>query len=93
MALYGLKLLGAAFWSLLADQLHGLWYKLMKEDPDIWLWSVVKKNGCQYYKYVLCYVDDILCVPANLMDMMNVTRNQFKLKDDIVAETEDYLGA
>ena len=54
---------------------------------------MVKKNGCQYYKYVLCYVDDILCVPANLMDMMNVTRNQFKLKDDIVAETEDYLGA
>ena len=41
---------------------------------------------------MLFYVGGILCVSDNPMDMMNGIRNRFKLKDDMVADPEDYFG-
>ena len=53
----------------------------------------LKQNGFQYYEYILYYVDDILCISANPKDTMNGAYNRFKLKYNMVTETEDYLGA
>jgi hypothetical protein len=35
-------------------------YTPTRADPAIYLWAAVKPDGFEYYKMVLCYVDDIL---------------------------------
>ena len=61
-ALYGLKSSGAAFMALLAETLHDIGYLPTKADPDVWIRPAAKANGFQDYEYVLCYVDDVLCM-------------------------------
>jgi len=29
-------------------------------DPNVWMHPAMKPDGTPYYKYVLCYVDDVL---------------------------------
>ena len=93
MALYGLKSSGAAFRSLLAETLHDLQYKPSLADPDVWMRPALAANGFEYYEYVLCYVDDVLCVSRKPEETMDGIRNRFTLKDDKIAVPEDYLGA
>jgi hypothetical protein len=92
-ALYGLRSSGAAFRALLADTLVKLGYKSSYADPDVWMRPAVKKNGDEYYEYVLCYVDDVLCISAAARDTMLGIQRDFKLKDDKIAEPDVYLGA
>ena len=92
-ALYGLKSSGAAFRALLAEALCDLNYKPSPADPDVWLRPAVKPDGFEYYEYVLCYVDDVLCISHDPMRTMKGVQSSFKLKDDKIEEPEDYLGA
>ena len=61
-ALYGLKLSGVAFRAHLAETLHDIGFKPTKADPDVWIHLAVKLDGSKYYKYIMCYVYDILSV-------------------------------
>ena len=62
-ALYGVKSGGEAFRSYLAKCMQSLGYQSCKADPDLWLTSEVKpEDGVKHYSYLLCYVDDILCI-------------------------------
>lgn len=61
-ALYGLKSSGASFCQYLAEKLDDIGFKSSLADPDVWLQASVKPDGERYYKYMLCYVDDILCI-------------------------------
>ena len=61
-ALYGLKSSGVAFRAFLAETLDDIGFKSSETDPDVWLKPAVKLNGEEYYKYILVYVDDILCI-------------------------------
>ena len=92
-ALYGLKSSGAAFRALLAETLHDLGYVPSKADPDVWMRPAVKSNGFTYYEYVLCYVDDVLCISDQAMNTMKGIQETFKLKDDKIEEPDVYLGA
>ena len=47
MALYGLKLSGAAFRAKLAGVLHDLRYMFTKADPDVWIKLAVKMDGSE----------------------------------------------
>ncbi len=47
-ALYGLKSAGAAFRSLLADNLMDMGYRPTKADPDVWLRPAIKPDGFEY---------------------------------------------
>ena len=60
--LYGLKSSGAAFHAHLAETLYDIRFVPTQADPDVWRRSAVKEDGFKYYKYVLCYVDDILTI-------------------------------
>jgi hypothetical protein len=91
-ALYGLKSSGAAFRSFLAETLYDLSYKPTRADPDVWIRPAVKLDGFKYYEYILCYVDDVLCISDNPMETMKGIQRVFKLKDDKIEEPEDYLG-
>ena len=61
-AFYELRSSGATFRDLLAEVLHDIGYMPTKADPDVYLRPAVKSNGFKYYEYVLCFVDDILCI-------------------------------
>ena len=91
-ALYGLKSSGAAFRAFLADTLYDIGYTPSKADPDVWLRSAVKPDGFEYYKIILCYVNDVLSIFHDAMNTMKGIQHKFKLKDDKIAEPENYLG-
>ena len=69
-ALYGLKSSGAAFRSLLAEQLDSIGYSATRGDPDVWIRPIMKE-GCKYYEYVLVYVDNLLVVSFNPQQTMD----------------------
>ena len=92
-ALYGLKSSGAAFRAFLAERLYQMQYNPSPADNDVWMKPAVRKDGLEYYEYVLCYVDDILSISDDPTRATKGIQKQFKLKDDKVAEPEIYLGA
>ena len=58
----------------------------------MWLRPVVKSDGQEYYKYILCYVDDILAISHKATQVLEDLQVVFKLKDDKIAPPEIYLG-
>lgn len=92
-ALYGLKSSGAAFQVFLVERLDGIGFKSSIADPDVWMWPATKESSVEYYEYILCYVDDILCISHDPSRPMNNIRASLKFKNDKVEEPEFYLGA
>ena len=92
-ALYGLRASGATFRSFLGEALYDLGYVPTKADPDVWIRLAVKPCGFRYYEMLLCYVDDVLSISDEPLRTMRGIQRTFKLKDDKIAEPEDYLGA
>jgi hypothetical protein len=92
-ALYGLKSSGAAFRAHLAETLDAMGYKPSYKDPDVWLRPAVKPDGFKYYEYILCYVDGVLSISADPKKTMRRIQEDFKLKDDKIAEPDVFLGA
>ncbi len=95
-ALYGLKSVGAAFRSYLADCMRQLGYETFFADPDLWMkvctWDT--GNGHEkYYLYILIYVDDILCIHNDSDSVLSQIDKYFPLKLDSVGELGVYLGA
>ena len=91
-ALYGLKSSGEAFRSLLTETFYDIGYTPSKADPDIWLRPAVKPDAFEYYEMILCYVSDVLSISHDAMKTMKGIQHKFKLKDDKIAELENYLG-
>ena len=92
-ALYGLKSSGAAFRAFLAETLDAMGYRPSYADPDVWLRPAVKPDGFEYYEYILCYVDDVLCISHNPTKSRKRIQQDFKLKDDKIEPPDVYLGA
>lgn len=61
-------------------------------DPDVWMRPAMKENGDKYYEYVLCYVDDILCISAKPKAIMEYLQSKYTLKNGTVKEPDTYLG-
>ena len=53
----------------------------------------VTSDGCKYYEYMLCYVDDILCISKKSKEVMEQLQKKFKFKKDLITSPETYLGA
>lgn len=92
-ALYGLKSSGAAFRAFLAETLDDMGFRSSHADPDVWLRPAVKPDGEKYYEYILCYVDDILCISFDPERPMNDIGMAFKFKKNIIEKPDIYLGA
>ena len=91
-ALYGLKTSGAAFRSLLAEQLDNIGYTASRGDPDVWLRPIMKGSR-KYYEYVLVYVDDLLVVSFNPQQTMDQLSKTFKFKEGSIKTPDSFLGA
>ncbi len=93
-ALYGLKSAGAAFQAHLASFMRQMGYTSCKADPDLWLKAVTRpEDDVHYYAYILCYVDDILCIHHEPMSVMGEINKYLPLKPSSVCNPDIYLGA
>ena len=92
-ALYGLKSSGAAFRAHLAETLHDIGFRPTRADPDVWRRPAKKADGEEYYKYILCYVDDLLAISEDVTKVLQGIQTIFKFKDDKIVCPEVYLGA
>ena len=87
-ALYGLQSAGAAFRSHLVKCMESLRYESCEADPDLWLKPETRpEDGVQYYSYLLCYVDDILCIHHNADTMLEWLHKSFPLKPGLINQT------
>ena len=94
-ALYGLKSASASFRSFMAKRFDELGFKSSHADPDVWLRPAKKRNGEEYYEYLISYVDDILCVSEQAKQVLEDLRKDggIKYKKDKIEPPEMYLGA
>ncbi len=74
--------------------MHQMRYTSCKADPDLWLKAVTRpENNMGYYTYILCYVDDILCIQHDPMSVMNEINGYLPLKPSSLGDPDIYLGA
>jgi hypothetical protein len=52
-----------------------------------------KKDRSRYYSYVLCYVDDVLCIHETPNLIIELLRKTYKLEESSVGTPTMYLGA
>ena len=67
-------------------------YKSSEVDADVWMKQDCNPNEEPYYKYILCYVDDLFCIgfkPKEYMDVLNMI---YRLKE-VFGPPDRYLGA
>jgi hypothetical protein len=69
-------------------------YTSCKADPDLWYKAETRPaDSVWYYAYILCYVDDILCVHHNPMSVLDLINGYVSLKPSSVGDPDIYLGA
>jgi hypothetical protein len=92
--LYGLKSTGAAFCAHLASFMRQIVYTSCKADPDLWYKAETRPaDNFRYYAYILCYVDNILCIHHDSMSVLNLINGYMPLKPLLVGNPDIYLGA
>ncbi len=93
-AFYGLKGAGAVFCAHLASFMRQMGYKSCKADPDLWYKAETRPDdNFRYYAYILCYVDNILCVHHDPMTVLNLINGYMPPKQSLVGDPDIYLGA
>jgi hypothetical protein len=93
-ALHGLrKSSGAAFRAHLAETLDAMGCGPSHADPDVWLRPALKPDGTEHCECTLCHVDDVPCMSHDPKKSMKRIQEDFKLKDDKIAEPDVCLGA
>ncbi len=93
-ALYGLKSAGAGFCVHLASFMHQMGHTSCKADPDLWYKAETRPADIfRYYAYILCYVDDILCVHHDSMSVLDLINGYMPLKPSLAVDPNIYLGA
>ena len=50
-------------------------------------------DGFEYYEYILCYFDNVLCIYHNLRKLTKRIQEDFKLKDDKIEPPDVYIGS
>ncbi len=92
-ALCGLKSAGAAFCAPLASFMRQLGYTSCKANPDLWYKAETRPDdNFSYYAYILCYVDDILCIHNSALSILDQINKYMKLKPSSVGNPDIYLG-
>ncbi len=93
-ALYGLKSAGAAFRAHLAACMREIGFTSCLADPDLWYTEMTQPDdNFKYYAYVLCYVDDILCIHHDADSVLAQINGFLPLKPGSVGRPDIYLGA
>ena len=91
-ALYGLRNSGVRLRKHLAQNLRDMHFKPYQADPDVWMHNVLQLYGFEYWEYILCYVDDTLCISDKPERVMKGLELKYILKPGSVKEPDLYLG-
>ena len=91
-SLYGLKISGTSCRAFLAETLDIMGYWPSYADPDLWLRPAVNPDGFEYYEYILCYVDNVLCISHNPRKSIKIIQEDFKFKYNKIEPPDLYLG-
>jgi hypothetical protein len=92
-ALHGSKSAGAVFCTHLASFMHQMGNTSCKADPDLWYKAETRPaDSFRYYAYILCYVDDMLCVHHNPISLLNLINGYMPLKPSLFGDPDIYLG-
>ena len=75
----------------MAETLNDIGFLFTKADPYVWYWSVVKHNVFEYYEYILCYVDDILCISHDPVIALGHIQAVLRFKRDKMEQPKIYL--
>jgi hypothetical protein len=84
-ALYGLKSSSARFHEHLSASLRQLGFTPSKSDYDLWI-----KPVDDHYKYIACYVDDIIVFSKDPMSIIQKLKKTYVMKD--IGKPQYYLG-
>ena len=52
----------------------------------------MKPEGFEYYEYIFCYVDNVLCISRHPQKSMKKIQKAFNIKDDKKEPPDIYLG-
>ena len=92
-ALYVLKRAGVSFRAHLAKCMLKLGHCFCGVDPDLWIKADYRpEHKLEYYSYIVCYVDDILCIHHDPNDVLNKLKGYMPLKPVSAGSTNMYLG-
>ena len=70
--LYCLKSAGSSFRACLVECMKELGYCSGDADPNLWMKPEYRpEDKLEYYSYILCYMDDILCIHHDPDDVLN----------------------
>ena len=71
----------------------GKGYDSYDADSDLWMKSEYRpEDRLEYYSFILCYVDDILCIHHDQDDVLNKLNKHTILKPSSVWSPDMYLG-
>ena len=88
-----LKVQVSLFRAYLAQCMRELEYCSCNADPDLWIKAQNRpEDKLAYYSYILCYVDDILCIHHNPDDVLNKLNGCVPLKPRSIGSPSMYLG-
>ena len=88
-----MKSSSTAFRFFQVETLGAMGYRPSYADPYLLLQPEVKPDYYEYYEYILCYVDDVLCISHNLRKLMKRIQEYFNLKDNKIGPPGLYLGS
>ena len=64
------------------ETLDEMSYRPRSADLDLWLRTSVNPDGFEYYEFIICYVNKVLCISHNPKKSMKRTQEDFKLKEN-----------
>ena len=62
-------------------------------DPDLWIRKAVNNSGCEYYEYILLYVDNYICDSGRPRESLEEVKNYFPIKASSIGPSKIYLVA
>ena len=69
-----------------------LGYTLCLADPDLCIRKAVNDDRCEYYKYMLLYVDNFICVSGQPIEALEKINKYFPIKTSLICPPNIYLG-
>ena len=67
----------------MAQTLRDMNFKSSYADPDVWMKVAYKEDGTSFYEYVICYVDDLLCISADSAAILGHVEQTYQLKEKL----------
>ena len=73
--------------------INNISFRFITADHNVCMGAANNPTGEIYYDYILCYVDDILCISHEARQTMGDIKNNVTFKNNNIEEPDFYSGA